>query len=240
MIIWLGKSKEDNRSNLMKIAFKLMQIVGMNPEVSSRTQKIILCNVLVISFIMETLICINMLLKDIHDARALMDLVNAFVLINQAVARYVTVWSGNRIFLELSEDRKNYYKLDELKGAVRKKMNDVLKLNDYVAKAICFHTTTVFIVIMIKAFFTREMPLECWIPNRIPHIKVVILILQVVYMGSTLGLVVGSDILYLDSAVHLIVQFEILKLKFHNIHYYDGEELKECIKHHAFLLRLRF
>lgn len=84
---------------------------------------------------------------------------------------------------------------------------------------------------------TREIALECWIPNKYFINFEMIYTIQIIFLAYIIFLIVGFDMLFATLCAHVIIQFQLLNEKIKLVDLKDGIDVKKCIKQHEFLIR---
>lgn len=151
---------------------------------------------------------------------------------------------------DLVQSRENFWKLDTFENSVKQEMTTIMKRLLNYQKAFLFTCFFTIALICASPLFQkdRNLPFSSWIPNGYPYLYESVYVIQCILFFIYVHLVTGFDCLFARICVEVILQFRLLNVKMQNTSFNNEgttasrkqnmKDMKACIQHHEFLLRL--
>lgn len=146
-----------------------------------------------------------------------------------------------KVFLEILNMQKEFWKLDGLKDGDKDELKNITRLS-YMACRILTNSMYASVAVMhFIGVITHELPLHCFIPNKYGLNYYTLLIIQGFHNSAAVLLIIGFDVIFITLCTNVIVQFKMIKWRLQNIQFDEScedynenrcrNQLEQCIKY---------
>lgn len=166
--------------------------------------------------------------------------------------RFYTLMANRAHFKNLIESREYFWKFDDFNDPIKQQMTTVL---DSLLKYQKIFLYSCYITITLVCSFpllqkNHTLPFASWIPDGYPYLYESVYILQCILVVIDIHIVIGFDCIFATICIQVILQYRLLNITLRNMGLNSKEmsttakkkenikEMKRCIQHHVFLLRL--